>query len=64
MNAKTQLSEIMKRRKWYGDKIERRTAAAYKNFMSKGKLSYEKSCEILILLGWEKTQEEIWHKIE
>ena len=62
MNAKEQLKLLMRRRKWYGGKIERRTAAAYKNKMNKGLVSYEKSEEILTLLGWKKTQDEIWEK--
>lgn len=59
-NAIDLLKSVMEQRLWYGDKIERRKANTYKNLINKGKLSYEKSCEILLLIGYSKIKEEVW----
>ena len=61
-NAINVLQSVMKKRKWYGNKIERRKANVYKNLLSKEKLSYQKASEILVIIGWSKIKEETWNK--
>lgn len=61
LNAIDFLSHIMQQRCWYGDKIERRKAAVYKGLNKSGRLSYEKCCEILQHLGYNKIKEEVWN---
>lgn len=61
-NALDVLAEVMKQRNWYGDTLERRQAANYKNLLKKGILSYEKACQILNQLGFRKVTEETWEK--
>jgi hypothetical protein len=61
MNAKDKLKEVMSHRNWHGGKFGcPRTAAVYKSLHLKGRLSYEKSCEMLTTLGYVKLQEEYW----
>lgn len=62
-NAIELLKEVTQTRNWHQGKIELRLAAATKSNLNKGKLSYEKACSILILLGWEKTKEETWKNL-
>lgn len=61
-NAVDLIIEIMKKRNWHEGKIERRKASNYKKRAGEGELSYDKSCEILDILGWEKIKEETWEK--
>jgi hypothetical protein len=61
-NALKVLSDVMQERKWYGDHIERRKANGYKSLLRQGRLSYEKACELLELIGYKKVQEEVWKK--
>lgn len=60
MKATEKLLKISQYRKWYGDKIERRKANAYKSLLKKGTLSQKKAGEILHILGYEPLQEEVW----
>lgn len=62
-NAIDLLKDVTKQRKWHQGKIEWRKAAITKTNLNRGKLSYEKASEILILLGYEKIREEEWAKI-
>ena len=57
-NAIEILQKVMQNRNWHKGLIERRLAAVTKQNAMAGKLSYEKSCEILELLGWQKIKEE------
>lgn len=61
-NAIELLQEVTKKRKWHNGLIEQRKAAITKTNLHRGKLSYEKACEILTLLGYAKTHEEVWQK--
>lgn len=61
-NAIEVLKRTMQERNWYDDKLERRKAAMYKTLIERNKLSYEKACELLFLLGYEKIKEESWQK--
>lgn len=61
-NAIELLQEVTKKRKWHNGLIEQRKAAITKTNLHRGKLSYEKACEILNLLGYSKTKEEEWGK--
>lgn len=60
MKATKKLLEISRVRKWYGNKIERRKANAYKSLLKKGTLSQKKAGDILRLLGHKPLQEEVW----
>jgi len=61
MNAKDKLKELMSHRNWHGGKFgSSKTAAVYKSLHLKSRLSYEKSCEMLITLGYVKKSEEVW----
>lgn len=62
INAIELLKEVSKKRLWHQNKIEKRKAAVTKTNLFRNKLSYEKACEILTLLGYAKTHEEVWHK--
>jgi hypothetical protein len=61
-NALSLLKKIMEERNWYDGKMDRRIAATMKINLDKGKVSYAKACEVLSLLGWEKSMEETWQK--
>lgn len=60
MEAEEKLKTLVEKRKWYGDKIERRKANAYKSLLKKNKLSLTKTREILFILGYKPKQKELW----
>lgn len=60
INAVDLLKQVMEKREWHQGLIERRKAATYKILIHRSKLSYEKCCEILMLLGYVKIKEEVW----
>jgi hypothetical protein len=62
MNAKDLLKTIVVKRNWHNGMIERKKAAHIKKYTLAGTLSYEKACEVLILLGFKKIAEEEWEK--
>lgn len=61
-NALDVLKEVMKTRNWYEGNISRTSAAEYKRNLPKGKVSYEKACELLNMIGYEKVEDEIWRR--
>lgn len=62
-NAIKVLKDLMQVRKWHQEKYTPTKASGYKDLLNKGKLSYEKSIEILHLLGYKKVKEETWEKV-
>lgn len=62
-NALKLLETIMENKQWYKDKFTKSEASSRKQALIKGKMSYERACEILRALGWEKESEETWEKI-
>lgn len=60
MNAKDLLQTIVVKRNWHQGKIERKKAAHIKKYALANTLSYEKACEVLLLLGYKKIAEEQW----
>jgi len=61
INAVDLLKKVMESREWHQGLIERRKAAMYKSLINRNKLSYEKSCELLNILGYRKIKDEVWH---
>lgn len=62
LSATDLLKKVVQDRNWHQGKIEHRLAAMTKTNLSRGKISYEKACEILILLGWQKVKNETWEQ--
>jgi len=63
MTAQETLHQVMQQRNWYASlAISRSLAGEYKRNLAKGKLSYEKTCELLQALGYSKIKEEVWAK--
>ncbi len=59
-NAIAILSEVVNQRNWHKGLIKRNAATNIKTRLSKNMVSYEKACEVLNLLGYEKIKEEVW----
>ena len=59
-NAIEILSKIVQQRNWHKGLLERQVATNIKARIAEGKVSYEKACEVLNLLGYQKIQEEVW----
>lgn len=61
-NATDLLRELMQQRNWHGltDKPSQKKAAMDKTLAMQGRLSYEKSCQWLVRLGYKKIKEETW----
>ena len=59
-NALEVLKEVVKKRNWYQNKIDRFLASETKRNLKKGKLSSERASELLKLIGWQKIKEEVW----
>ena len=59
-NALEVLKEVVKKRNWYQNKIDRFLASETKRNLKKGKLSHERASELLKLIGWQKIKEEVW----
>ena len=62
-NALKLLETIMENKQWYKDKFSKSEASSRKQNLKKGNMSYQRACEILRALGWEKESEETWEKI-
>lgn len=60
LNAIELLKKIVTKRNWHAGKIDRKLASKYKLFVFEERLSYTKACEILQILGYTKSAEEVW----
>lgn len=60
INALELLKQVTQHRNWHQGKIDAKVAAVLKTNLSRGKVSYEKACEVLVLIGYEKVEEEKW----
>jgi hypothetical protein len=63
INAVDLLKKLTQQRNWHQGKIDAKAAAMLKTNLNRGKVSYEKACETLQLLGFTKIQEEVWQPI-
>lgn len=63
INAIELIKLAMEKRNWHHGKITATSAGQHKLNAAKGKLSYEKSCELLEIAGYRKVEEESWEKI-
>ena len=59
-NAIDILAQVMEQRNWHQGLIKRNIASELKRNLAKGKVSYEKACEVLTLIGCTKVKEEVW----
>lgn len=59
-NALDILAEVMNKRNWHQGKIKRNVASEYKRNLKINKVSYERACELLVMIGYTKIQDESW----
>jgi len=59
-NAIEILKEVVQSRNWHKGLIKRNIASELKRNLVKGMVSYEKACQVLVLIGYEKVEEEVW----
>lgn len=61
-NAIELLKSLTTRQDWDNGAFSPALKHRYRTRVNSGKLSYEKACEILEVLGYEKVKEETWKK--
>ncbi len=60
MTAKEKLTEIVQKRKWYGDKLTKGKASMYKTLIRRDEMTNSLARKILFTLEIEPVQEEVW----
>lgn len=62
LNALDLLKQVVQKRNWHGGLMDRNVRSKIKTNLKKGLVTYKRACEVLELIGYEKTKDEIWAK--